>query len=83
MYLSYQATIIGILIGIAVWMLLYRPFFGKENDFWDCVDYFFTPFWVPGYKLDAWKSVKISTFVFIVIVCGGYGGSMIAEAIFK
>jgi hypothetical protein len=84
--MSYIAIIIGVVIGIAAFALLYRPFFGEENDFWECVEYSFKPdFWSwlnNDLQRDYGKSLKLGVFFAIVIGCGIFG-AYIAGSVFK
>jgi hypothetical protein len=78
---DFIAIIIGIVIGIAVFALLYRPFFGEEDDFWECIEYSFKPdlwSWLNNdLQRDYGKSLKLNFFFAIVIGCGIFGAYIV------
>ena len=62
---------IAMVFSILAFILLYKPFFGKKNDFWECVMYSLTPdffSWMAGnLQKDYGKSLKLSFFMFFVV----------------
>ena len=69
-----MAIIVGIISGIVVMALLYKPFFGDPGGFFECVRYLFTPdviSWFRGeWDLDWWAKAKISLW----FMCGAVAG---------
>ena len=73
-----EATIIPWLAavgaGLLTWLILYKPFFGKEEDFWECVTYIFTPNFISWLQKDLQrdygKSLKLGGFFLLVYGAG-------------
>ena len=65
---------IGIIVGFAVLVLLFKPFFGDASGFWECVKYWITPeiFSLFRGKLaeDWWAEMKLGAW----LICGGIAG---------
>lgn len=66
--------ILGVISSIVAAVLLYRPFFGDEKDFWECVGYWLKPdflSWADGsLHKDYGKTMKLGFFMLLVIGCG-------------
>lgn len=74
--------LVGWVVGLAAFAALYRPFFGVEKDFWECVWYSLKPdfmSWLDkDLQRDFGKSLKLSCFLFLVIG-GGWLAKFITE----
>lgn len=78
-----MCELIGIIAGIAVLVLLFKPFFGDMSGFWECVRYWFTPDifslfrgewgqdWLAEAKLGFW------------LLCGGAAGYAVYTGLLK
>lgn len=60
--------------GAIAFALLYKPFFGKEKDFWECVGYSLLPDFISwmdkNLQRDYGKSLKLGCFLAICIGAG-------------
>jgi hypothetical protein len=66
--------IIGMATAMITWLLLVKPFFGKEKDFMECVMYSLTPDFISwldnDLQRDYTKSFKLSCFFILVLGAG-------------
>lgn len=71
--MSPQITV-ALVTGAITFALLYKPFFGKEKDFWACVGYSFLPDFISwmdkNLQRDYGKSLKLGCFLALSIGAG-------------
>ena len=64
------SIILAVIVGIIVLVLLFRPFFGNAQGFFDCITFWFTPdilsLLLGKYFVDSLSQVKL----FIWLLCG-------------
>jgi hypothetical protein len=64
----------ALVTGVISFALLYKPFFGKEKDFWECVGYSLLPDFISwmdkNLQRDYGKSLKLGCFLAICIGAG-------------
>ena len=69
-----MAEVCGVVTGIVILALLFKPFFGDAGNFWRCVGFWFTPniiSWFRGeWSEDYWSEMKLVFWLF----CGGLSG---------
>ena len=80
--------IIGLCISVVVFALLYKPFFGKENDFWECI---YTAISnrsifphlnnLPPQKRDYGKAMKATICLVLVVFAGLLGQGIFTQLI--
>jgi hypothetical protein len=63
--------------GILAFVVLFKPFFGKKKDFWECVIYSLTPnflSWLDNdLQRDYGKSMKLGFFILLCVIAGFLG----------
>ena len=75
-------VIIGILCGLLVLALLFRPFFGEKKDFWECVGYILKPNLLSWMDKDLQRDYGKSAKLGVYLLAGGLCG-FLAYAFFK
>ena len=74
---------IGIIAGIAVLFLLFRPLFGDASGFWECIRFWFTPdifsLFRGEWGQDWWAEMKLGFWLF----CGGVVGFAVYNGVAK
>ncbi|MDB9314819.1 hypothetical protein PN462_17025 [Spirulina sp. CS-785/01] len=70
-----MAEICGILAGILVLILLFKPFFGDGDGFWECVRFSFIPDIISclrgEWARDWWAELKLNVWFFCGVLVGG------------
>ena len=69
-----MAITCGIIAGVLVLVLLFKPFFGDVGGFWECIRFWLTPDVVSMFRgeweEDWWSEMKLGLW----LVCGGAAG---------
>jgi len=69
------AAVAGLVAGVGVMVLLFKPLFGDKEEFIECVKFWFTPdifsFFFGEYLEDRWSELKLVFW----IVCGLLAGT--------
>ena len=77
------SIILGVLAGIGVMVLLFKPLFGDKEGFFDCVKFWFTPdifsLLSGKYIVDRLSEMKLGLWIF----CGGMAGTGVYWGLMK
>ncbi|THB67131.1 MAG: hypothetical protein D6B27_05160 [Gammaproteobacteria bacterium] len=75
--------IIGAIVGIAVLLILFKPFFGGMSGFWECIKFWLTPDIISLFRgnwgADWFAEMKLGLW----LCCGGAGGFAAYSVIHK
>ena len=76
------SIILSVTAGVGVLALLFKPFFGCKEEFFDCVKFWFTPdifsLFTGKYLEDRWSELKLGLWILLGAMAGAgvYAGLM-------